>query len=81
MERQSVIKNLPEALQMVKEMKLASDYWTGAYRDAARDTIGKGLKEQMEEQVAGHLAWVFQKGIPDRRNGSYRVGLCQEIAY
>ena len=78
-ERQSVIKNLPEALQMVKEMKLASDEWTGEYRDAARDTIGKVLKEQMEEQVAGHLAWAFQKGIPDRRNGSYLRHVLTEL--
>jgi transposase-like protein len=25
----------------------------------------------MEEQVAGHLSWAYQRGIPDRRNGSY----------
>ena len=29
------------------------------------------LKDQMEERVAGHLSWAYQKGIPDRRNGSY----------
>jgi putative transposase len=70
-ERQSVIRNLPEAWRVVKEMKLASDEWTGEYRDAARSTISEVLKKQMEEQIAGHLAWVFRKGIPDRRNGSY----------
>jgi putative transposase len=70
-ERQSVIKKLPEALQMVKEMKLSSDEWTGEYREAARAAIGIVLKEKMEEEIAGHLAWVFRKGIPDRRNGSY----------
>jgi len=78
-ERQIVIKNLPEALRVVKEMKLSSDEWTGEYRDAARDTIGKVLKQQMEEQVAGHLAWVFQKGIPDRRNGSYLRHVLTEL--
>ena len=25
----------------------------------------------MKESIAHHLAWVFGKGIPDRRNGSY----------
>jgi putative transposase len=71
-ERQIVIKNLPEALQVVKEMNLASqDEWTGAYRDAARSTVVRVLKGQMEEQIAGHLSWAYQKGIPDRRNGSY----------
>lgn len=79
MERQIVIKNLPEALRVVKEMKLASDEWTGEYRDAARHTIAAVLKEQMEEQIAGHLAWVFQKGIPDRRNGSYLRHVLTEL--
>ena len=71
MERQSVIRTLPEALQVVKEMKLASDEWTGDYREAARSTVATVLKAQMEEQVAGHLSWAYQRGIPDRRNGSY----------
>ena len=72
MEKQIVIKNLPEALNVVKEMNLASqDEWTGEYRDAARSTVARVLKDQMEEQIAGHLSWAYQKGIPDRRNGSY----------
>ena len=79
MERQSVIKNLAEALQVVKEMKLASDEWTGEYRDAARSTIASVLKKQMEQQVAGHLSWVYQRGIPDRRNGSYLRHVLTEL--
>lgn len=72
MERQAVIKTLPEALRVIKEMNLTSaDEWAGEYRDAARDTVGKVLKDQMEERVAGHLSWAYNKGIPDRRNGSY----------
>jgi putative transposase len=72
MERQAVIKTLPEALRVIKEMNLgSSDEWAGDYRDAARDTVGKVLKDQMEERVAGHLSWAYNKGIPDRRNGSY----------
>jgi len=47
MERQRVIRNLPEALQVVKEMKLASDKWTGEYREAAQATIGTVLKEKI----------------------------------
>ena len=72
MEKQAVIKTLPEALKMIKEMNLASQAeWAGEYRDAARDTVARVLKDQMEERVAGHLSWAYQKGIPDRRNGSY----------
>jgi transposase-like protein len=57
---------------MIKEMNLTSrDEWAGEYQDAARDTVARVLKEQMEERVAGHLSWAYHKGIPDRRNGTY----------
>lgn len=80
MEKQAVIKTLPEALKMIKEMNLTSrDEWSGEYRDAARDTIARILKEQMEERVAGHLSWAYQKGIPDRRNGIYVRRLLTEL--
>jgi len=72
MERQIVIKNLPEALKVVKEMNLTSeDEWSGELRDAAKTSISRVLKDRMEERVAGHLSWAYQRGIPDRRNGSY----------
>jgi putative transposase len=79
-ERQVVIKNLPEALHVVKEMNLASpDEWAGQYRDAARSTIALVLQQQMEEQVAGHLSWAYQRGIPDRRNGTYLRQVLTEL--
>jgi putative transposase len=71
-EKHVAIRTLPEALKMIKEMNLASaDEWAGEYRDAARDTVARVLKDQMEERVIGHLSWAYQKGIPDRRNGNY----------
>jgi transposase-like protein len=80
MERQIVIKNLPEALNVVKEMNLTSDdEWAGEYRDAARSTIARVLKDQMGERVAGHLSWAYNKGIPDRRNGIYLRHLLTEL--
>jgi len=79
-EKQAVIKTLPEALKLIKEMNLSSsDEWTGDYRGTARETIGKVLKEQMEQQVAGHLSWAYQRGIPDRRNGTYLRHLLTEL--
>jgi transposase-like protein len=80
MERRIVIKNLPEALKMVKEMNLTSDdEWSGEYRDAARASIANVLKDRMEEKVGAHLAWAYQRGIPDRRNGSYVRHVLTEI--
>ena len=80
MERQTVIRSLPDALKVIKEMNLGSaEEWTGEYREAARDTISRVLKEQMEEQVAGHLSWAYQRGIPDTRNGSYLRHVLTEL--
>ena len=80
MEKRAVVKTLPEALKVIKEMNLASsDEWTGDYRETARETIGKVLKERMEQQVAGHLSWAYQRGIPDRRNGTYLRHLLTEL--
>jgi transposase-like protein len=71
-EQQIITKSVSKALSMVKEMNLSSeDEWSGDYRDAARSSIAVILRERMEEKVAGHLSWAYQKGIPDRRNGSY----------
>jgi transposase-like protein len=57
---------------MIKEMNLTStDEWTDGYRGQARETVANVLKNQMEKRVARHLAWAFNKGITDRRNGSY----------
>ncbi len=80
MEKQTVIKTLPEALKVIKEMNLGSaEEWAGDYRNAARQTVAKVLKEQMEERVAGHLSWAYNKGIPDRRNGSYVRNVLTEL--
>ena len=66
MERQIVIKNLPKALQVVKEMNLASqEEWTGEYRDAARNTIATVLKQQMDQQMAGQGSLSCQKAVPE----------------
>jgi transposase-like protein len=79
-EKQAVIRTLPEALKVIKEMNLGSaDEWAGDYRDAARETVARVLKDQMEERVAGHLSWAYHKGIPDRRNGSYIRNVLTEL--
>jgi len=71
-EQQIITKSVAKALDMVKEMNLYSeDEWCGDYREAARSSIAMILKERMEQKVAGHLSWAYQRGIPDRRNGSY----------
>lgn len=80
MEKQAVIRTLPEAVRMIKNMNLVStDQWAGDYRDAARESIATVLQDRMQERIAHHLAWVFGKGIPDRRNGSYLRTVITEL--
>ena len=80
MERQTVVRTLPEALKVIKEMNLTSqDEWAGDYRDAARETIARVPKDRMEERVAGHLSWAYDKGITDRRNGIYPRHVLTEL--
>ena len=80
MERQLVIKTLPEALKVVKEMNLTSDdEWGGECREGARGVLAKILKDRMEEKVANHLASAYRDEIADRRNGSYVRRVLTEI--
>jgi transposase-like protein len=75
-----VIKTLPEALKVVKEMNLTSDdEWGGECREAARGVVAKILKDRMEEKVANHLASAYRDEIADRRNGSYVRRVLTEI--
>ena len=80
MKSQTIIRNLPEALRMIKEMNLtSSDEWAGDYRDAAKETIVRLLQDRMKEKIAGHLSWAFNQGIPDRRNGVYVRHILTEL--
>jgi transposase-like protein len=78
--KQIVIKNLPEALKLIKEMKLASPReWAGTYRDAAKSAIATVLREEMETLVGRRLSWAYRKGIQDRRNGTYQRHVLTEL--
>jgi putative transposase len=80
MDKQVVIRNLPEAMRMVKEMQLvADDQWAGDYRGAARDAIASFLAGRMEEKVRFHLRETEALGRSDRRNGSYLRHLLTEL--
>lgn len=80
MERRIMIRSLPEAMTMVKEMNLASeDEWAGDYREAARDTISLFLTDRMMQKLRFHLADSAAGGIQDRRNGHYLRHLLTEL--
>lgn len=80
MERRIMIRSLPEAMAVVKEMNVSSqDEWSGDYRSAARDAISSFLTDRMVQKLAFHLTDSEARGIPDRRNGHYMRHLLTEL--
>ena len=69
--RPAVVKNLSQAMNMVKEMGAASaEEWSDEYHAFGRHAIAEFLKHRMKESIADHLARLAE-GASDRRNGTY----------
>lgn len=80
MKHRIMIRSLPEAMAVVKEMNItSSDEWTGDYRGAARDAISSFLTDRMAQKLRFHLADREPGGVPDRRNGHYMRHLLTEL--
>lgn len=80
MKHRIMIRSLPEAMAVVKEMNVSSqDEWTGDYRSAARDAISSFLTDRMTQKLRFHLADRQPGDIPDRRNGCYLRHLLTEL--
>jgi len=74
-----VVKNLSQAMKMVKEMNAADrEEWSGDHREFGRQAMAEFLKYRMKESIADHLARL-PEGASDRRNGSYERHLLTEI--
>jgi len=75
-----MIRSLPEAIAVVKEMNLTSeDEWAGDYRSAARDAISSFLTDRMVQKLHVRLADNESRSEPDRRNGHYMRHLLTEL--
>ena len=75
-----MIRSLPEAMAMVKEMNLTSeDEWSGDYRSSARNAIASFFTDHMAQKLRVRLADNEARGIPDRRNGHYMCHLLTEL--
>lgn len=80
MERKIMIRSLPEAIGMVKEMNILSeDEWAGDYRLSAKYAIASYLTTCMKEKLRYHLVQTSENDIHDRRNGSYVRHLLTEL--
>jgi len=77
--KQLVVKNLSQAMQMVKEMNVAHrEEWSDEYRKVGRRAVADFLRNRMKDSIADHLARL-PEGVADRRNGSYSRHLLSEI--
>ena len=76
---QVVVKNLSQAMKMVKEMNVTCrEEWSDDYREIGRQAIGDFLTGRMKESISDHLSRL-PEGLSDRRNGSYHRHVLTEI--
>lgn len=77
--KQLIVKNLSQAMRMVKEMNVVSrEGWSDEYREIGRNAIATFLRERMKESIADYLGRL-PEGVSDRRNGSYQRHVLTEI--
>lgn len=77
MKQQLAIKNLSQAMRMVKEMSVSED-WSSEYRTIGRHAIGNFLRDRMKESITDYLSRL-PEGVSDRRNGAYQRHVLTEI--
>lgn len=76
---QVVIKNISQAMKMVKEMNTTCrEEWSDSYREIGRKAIGDFLVDRMKDSITDHLNRL-PEGVSDRRNGSYYRHVLTEI--
>jgi transposase-like protein len=79
MRSEVVIRSLPQAFEVIKEMNGADNQWEGEYRVAGREALGGILVGQMRSYVDSNLEEMASRGQTDRRNGSFSRHLLTEL--
>lgn len=81
MPQRAIITSLPEAMEIVKEMKLNDYEWERYdWRCDARNALKEILQNRMRAGVDRHLEDIARRdGVSDRRNGSYKRHLLTEL--
>lgn len=78
MKQRLVIKSLPQAFEMVKQMRLSED-WESAYRVGGRRALEQIIEVQMRDRIDRHLEEMARCEVVDRRNGSFSRHLLTEL--
>jgi transposase-like protein len=70
MNQRLVVRSLPQAYQIIKEMNHSQE-WDGEYRSAARGALVQILEDCMHDRI--------DRSLSDRRNGSFSRHLLTEL--
>ena len=71
------ITNIHQAFREIKHF--AYDQWEGEYRGAARQALKGILETRMHNTIDAYLSQARDRGLADRRNGSYPRHLLTEL--
>jgi putative transposase len=74
-----VIRSLPQAYKVIKEMNLGRGEWEFEYRQAGREAVKKVIEELMKDRISQHLEEMAVRQEADRRNGTFSRHLLTEI--
>ena len=78
MAQRTIIRSLPQAYEVIKEMHLSTG-WESDYRHAARGALTRILEERMSFRIDLHLEEMARCGEYDRRNGTFSRHLLTEL--
>ena len=71
------ITNIHQAFREIKHFQF--DQWEGDYRVATRQALKEILETRMHNTIDAYLSQVRDRGLSDRRNGSYSRHLLTEL--
>ena len=79
MPQRATIESIPQAFQMLKQMRAQEIEWGEDYRRAGALALKGVLERGMAARIDGHLEEMARRGEADRRNGSYGRWLMTEL--
>ena len=71
MPQRATIESIPQAFQMLKQMRAQEIEWGEDYRRAGPEALKGVLEQGMAGRIDRHLEEMAEPGEADRRNGSY----------
>lgn len=75
---EQVVRSLPQAFRIIKEMGLYGDEESD-YRSMARESLSKILEDRMRDRIDKHLEGMALRDELDRRNGYFSRHLLTEL--